>query len=163
MFDPRHPEFWVLIAFLGFVALLVYYRVPGIVARLLDERADGIRKELDDARRLRDEAQQLLAEYRKKIREAEQEAKGIIEQAQREAETLAAETRSGLTEALERRTKLAEDKIRRAEAQALSEVRATAVDMAVTAAEKILKSRLTGDAGKSLIEEGIREVKGMLN
>ena len=163
MFDPRHPEFWVLISFLGFVALLVYYRVPGIVVRLLDERADAIRKELDDARRLRDDAQQLLAEYRKKIREAEQEAKGIIEQAQREAETLATETRNGLVETLERRTKLAEDKIRRAEAQALSEVRATAVDVAVSAAEKILKSRLVGDAGKSLIEDGIREVKGKLN
>ncbi len=163
MLDPAHPEFWVLISALGFVALLFYYQVPGLVARALDERAEAIRKELDEARRLREEAQQLLAEYRRKSREADQEAKAMIEQAQREAEALTAETRATLGETLERRTKLAEEKIRRAEAEALAEVRATAVDVALAVAERILRRRVAGEAGKALIEESIREVKTKLN
>ncbi len=141
LLDPADPVFWVMIAFFAFIGLLVYYSVPGMIGKALDARADAIRKELDEARRLRDEAQALLADYQRKSREAENEAKEILEQAKREAEALAAQTRKALAETVERRTKSAEDKIARAEAQALAEVRSSAVDSAIAAAEKILKSR----------------------
>jgi F-type H+-transporting ATPase subunit b len=163
MFDLHNPEFWVLVSFIGFLGLLAYYKVPGMVRGALDARAEAIRKELDEARRLREEAQALLADYQRKSREAEDEARGIIEQARREAEALAAETRKGLAESLERRTRLAEDKIRRAEQQALGEVRAAAVESAVAAAERILRSRASGEAGNRLVSESIQDLKGKLN
>lgn len=163
MLDPNNPLFWVLVAFLAFVALVVYYKVPAAVAKMLDDRADGIRKELDEARKLREEAQALLADYQRKSREAETEARTIIDQAKREAEALAADARKSLTESLERRSKIAEEKIARAETQALSEVRATAVDSAITAAQEILKTRVKGDVGNSLISQSINDLRGKLN
>ncbi|HKZ95762.1 MAG TPA: F0F1 ATP synthase subunit B [Hyphomicrobiaceae bacterium] len=163
MFDPKNPEFWVMVAFFLFMALLIYYRVPGLIGRALDARAQAIRQELDEARRLREEAQRLLADYQRKSLEAEEEARVIIDQARHEAHALAADTRKSLAESLERRTRLAEDKIARAEAQAVSEVRATAVDVAVAAAEKILKARVVGETASSLIEDSIRDLKGKLN
>ena len=156
-------EFWVAVAFFGFVGLLVYYNVPGMITKALDDRADAIRSELDEARRLREEAQQLLADYQRKSREAEDEANAIIEQARREAEALAAETRQSLKESLERRTKLAEEKIARAEAQALNEVRSAAVDSAVAAAERIIKRKVTPDVNARLVDQSIGDVKRRLN
>lgn len=91
-----NPEFWVLIAFLIFAGMLVSMKVPATVGKALDDRAAGIRKDLDDAARLRKEAEQLLADYQRKAREAEAEAKSIIEAAKREAENLAAETKKAL-------------------------------------------------------------------
>ena len=163
LFDPSDPVFWVMIAFFAFFALLIYYKVPGMVGKSLDSRAEAIRHELDGARRLRDEAQSLLNDYQRKSRQAEEEAKSILEQAKRESEALAAETRRSLTETVERRTKLAEEKIARAEAQALAEVRASAVDGAISAAEKILKARATGKTANTLIESSIRDLDGKLN
>ena len=158
-----NPEFWVLIAFLIFAGMLVSMKVPATVGKALDDRAAGIRKDLDDAARLRKEAEQLLADYQRKAREAEAEAKSIIEAAKREAENLAAETKKALAKSIERRTKLAEDKIARAEAQAVSEVRATAVDVAVSAAETLLKAKLAGATATGLVEHSIRDLKGKLN
>ena len=86
MLDPNNPLFWVLVAFLAFAALILYYRVPAAVGKMLDDRADAIRKELDEARKLREDAQALLADYQRKAREAETEARTIIDQARREAE-----------------------------------------------------------------------------
>ena len=163
MFNPNDPLFWVLISFLAFVGLLVYYRVPMMVGKMLDDRADMIRKELDEARRLREDAQSLLEEYQRKAREADVEAHTIIEQAKREAETLAAESRKALVESLERRSKIAEEKIARAEAQALSEVRAAAVETALTAAKEILKTRAGGATGETLVSQSISDLKGKLN
>ncbi len=163
MFHPADPVFWVMIAFIGFVALLIYYGVPRAVGKALDDRATAIRADLDEARRLRDEAHALLADYQRRSREAEEETKTIIEQAKREGEALAAETRKNLQESVERRTKLAEEKIERAEAQALSDVRTAAVESAIAVAEKILKSRVPGATADTLIENGIRDLDGKLN
>ena len=163
MLNPGYPDFWVLISFILFLGILVYYGVPGLIGKALDKRAAAIRTELDEARRLRDEAQELLADYQRKAREAEDEAKSIIEQARREAEILAAETRKQLTEQVERRTKAAEEKIARAEAQAVSDVRAAAVDLAVAASERILKTKISGDAAASLTDAAIRDLKAKLN
>lgn len=163
MLNPAYPEFWVLVSFVIFMGLLVWKGVPGLVGKSLDQRAAAIRTELDEARRLREEAQQLLADYQRKTREAEDEAKAIIEAAKHEAEVLAAETRKALAEQVERRTKTAEEKIARAEAQALSDVRAAAVDLAVKASESILKAKLAGEAGSSMVDTAIRDLKGKLN
>jgi F-type H+-transporting ATPase subunit b len=163
MFHPADPVFWVMIAFIGFVALLIYYGVPRTVGKALDDRATAIRADLDEARRLRDEAHALLADYQRRSREAEDETKTILEQAKREGEALATETRKNLQESVERRTKLAEEKIERAEAQALSDVRTAAVESAIAVAEKILKSRVAGATANTLIENGIRDLDGKLN
>lgn len=163
MFDPENPLFWVMIAFIAFVALLVYYRVPAALAKALDDRAEGIRKELDEARKLREEAQALLSDYQRKAREAEREAQSIIEQAKLEAEALAADSRKALTESLERRSKIAEEKIARAEAQALGEVRSVAVETALAAAHEILKTRASGATGEALVSQSINDLRGKLN
>jgi F-type H+-transporting ATPase subunit b len=156
-------EFWVAVAFVVFLAVLLYYKVPALIAKALDDRAEAIRKELDEARRLREEAQALLADYQKKHRNVGEEADAIVDLARREAEALAQETRTSLKETLERRTKLAEEKIARAEAQALDEVRASAIDAAVAAAEKILRDKTAGSGGAQLIDQSIRDLKGRLN
>lgn len=163
MFSPRAAEFWVLVSFVVFGLIVAYYKVPAMITKLLDERAEAIRKEIDEARRLREDAQKLLADYQQKHRSAGQEADAIVEEARREAEAFAQETRAGLKDTLERRTRLAEDKIARAEAQAVDEVRAAAVELAIAAAEKILREKSAGAGGAALIDQGIRDLKGRLN
>lgn len=158
-----NPEFWVMIAFFIFAGILLYAKVPAVVTKALDDRADAIRNELDAAARLRKDAEQLLADYQRKAREAEQEAKAIVEAAKTEAQNVAAEAKKTLAETLERRTKLAEDKIARAEAQALGEVRSSAVEAAVTAAERILSTKATGATGAGLIDGAIRDLRAKLN
>ena len=156
-------EFWVAVAFGVFLLIVLYYRVPKLIAKSLDDRADAIRKELDEARRLREEAQKLLADYQKRHRNVGQEADAILDQARREAEAFAHETRISLKDTLERRTKQAEDKIARAETQAVDEVRAAAIEVAMAAAEKILREKTAGAGGASLIDQSIRDLKGRLN
>jgi F-type H+-transporting ATPase subunit b len=156
-------EFWVGVAFVIFLLVLLWYRVPKLIAKSLDDRAQAIRKELDEARRLREEAQALLADYQKKHRNVGQEAEAIVDLARREAQALAHETRVGLKESLERRTRMAEEKIGRAEAQAVDEVRASAIDAAVAAAEKILREKMAGTGGAALVDQSIRDLKGRLN
>ena len=163
MFHINSPEFWVAIAFLVFVGILVKMGVPALVTKALDDRADTVRKELDQARRLREEAQDLLADYQRKQRAADDEAKAIIEEARREAEAMKAESARTLKEQLERRTRLAEEKIARAEAQAVSEVRATAVDVAMSTAERLIAEKLAADGGADLMSRSIRDLRGKLN
>jgi F-type H+-transporting ATPase subunit b len=156
-------EFWVGIAFVIFVLILLYYQVPKLIAKALDDRAEAIRKELDEARRLREEAQNLLADYQKKHRNVGQEAESILELARREAEAFAHETRATLKDTLERRTQQAEDKIARAETQAVDDVRAAAIDLALAASEKILREKTASTGGAPLIDQSIRDLKGRLN
>jgi F-type H+-transporting ATPase subunit b len=156
-------EFWVAVAFFIFVGLLVYLKVPGMVTKALDDRAEVIRKDLDAARKLREEAQDLLADYQAKQRQAETEAQQIIEEAQREAEALKAEGDKAMQESLVRRTRIAEEKIARAEAQAVAEVRAIAVEVATAAAERIVQDKVSGGLGPTLVEQSIRDLKGKLN
>jgi F-type H+-transporting ATPase subunit b len=158
-----NPTFWVGVAFAILLALMLKAKVPSMITSALDERAAGIKKDIEEARRLREDAEKLLADYKKKHADAENEAKSIIDNAKREAEALAAETRKNLKESIERRTKLAEDKIARAEAQAVAEVRTTAVDLATSAAERMLAEKMTGQGGASLLDQSIRDLKGRLN
>lgn len=157
------PEFWVAISFVGFVLLILYFKVPGKIVELLDKRAEAIRQELDEARRLREEAQAILADYQRKAKGAEQEAEEIIRLAKQEAQALAAETRTKLEESLERRTRLAEEKIARAEEQAMDDVRAAAIEVAIAAAEQIIDKKMTPAASAKLVDESIKGLKGKLN
>jgi len=159
----NNPENWVVVAFLIFVGIAIYLGAPKAITEALDNRSKKIRDELDEARRLRQEAQSLLADYQKKARDAEDEAKAIVDTARREAEALAFETKKGLAESLERRTKLAQEKIARAETQALAQVRSTAVEAAVSVAEHILRNKTGGVAGANLIDQSIKDLKSRLN
>jgi F-type H+-transporting ATPase subunit b len=157
------PEFWVALAFVIFIGVLVKFGVPKMAFSALDARADRIRQALDEAQRLRSEAQAVLVQYQKKREEAVKEAEGIIVGARAEAERLASEAKSKVEEFIARRTKMAESKIAQAEAQALADVRAAAADAAVSAAEKILVQATHGAAAESLIAKGISDVKAKLN
>jgi F-type H+-transporting ATPase subunit b len=159
----REPESWVAISFVLFVGLLVYLKVPAMLARMLDERSAKIARELAEARKLREEAQSLLASYQKKRVEAETDAAGIVEQAKKEAATYTAEARRKLTETLERRTRQAEQKIAQAEAAAIKEVRTVATDIAVAAASQLVGEAVKGAKGDGLIAESITAVKRRLN
>jgi F-type H+-transporting ATPase subunit b len=156
-------EFWVAVAFVIFVGILIYVGVPKMLTNALDDRAKRVRTELDEARRLKEEAQKLLAEYRAKQRQADQEAVAIIEGAKAEAERIAAESKVKMEEFVARRTKMAETKIAQAEAQAVADVRAAAAEAAVAAAEKILTQSVKGSVADDLLSRGIGDVKTKLN
>jgi len=157
------PEFWVAVSFFLFVGLVLYLGVHKKIASALDARAALIAKELDEARRLRDEAEKVLADYRRKQGEAVTETKNIVDLAVREAEALAAETRKSVKEHFDRRMKLAEDKIARAEQDAVREVRSVAVDAAVAAAQSLIAKNLTADRAGKLVSESIDTLKSKLN
>jgi F-type H+-transporting ATPase subunit b len=156
-------EAWVAIAFFLFLGVLGYFGVHHRLLRGIDDRRDRIKAELDEARRLKDEAQSLLASYRRKQQEVEHEAAAIIASAKAEAERLAAEAESKLEELIGRHTRVAEDKIKQAEAQAVADVRSAAADAAVTAAQSILARTVKDNVADNLLTAGIAEVKAKLN
>jgi F-type H+-transporting ATPase subunit b len=156
-------EFWVAASFVLFVGLVLYLGAHKKVAEALDARAARIAKELEEARRLRVEAETVLADYRRKQADAVKEAQAIVDLAKKEAEILAAETRRAMKESFERRMKLAEDKIARAEADALREVREAAADAAVAAARSVIAQKLTPELADKLVRQGIEALKGRLN
>jgi F-type H+-transporting ATPase subunit b len=157
------PEFWVAVAFVILMGVFAYFGVHRTVLTTLDHRRDRIKAELDDARRLKEEAAKLLAEYRARHASAEREAQDIIEAAKAEAERIASEARTKMEDFVVRRTKTAESKIALAEAQALADVRAAAADAAVTAASTILSQSVKGPIADDLLAKGIAEVKAKLN
>jgi F-type H+-transporting ATPase subunit b len=156
-------EFWVAVAFVIFVGVMIYFGVHNLIVNALDQRSDRIRGELDEARRLKEEAAALLAEYRRKQQTAEREAAEIVAGAKLEAERLATEAKARMEEFVARRTKMAETKIAQAEAQAVADVRAAAADAAVAAAEKILTQTVKGSVADDLLTKGIAELKSKLN
>ena len=141
-------EFWVAVAFVLFLGGLVYLGVHEMMIKYIDRRRDRIKAELDEAFRLKEEAQALLAQYQRK---------------QREAERMTAEAKIKMEEFIARRTKMAETKIAQAEAQALADVRAAAAEAAVSAAGKILTQVVKGDIAERLVVKGIDDVKTKLN
>ena len=156
-------ETWVAVAFVIFIGVLIYFGVDKLLVNALDQRSGRIRGELDEARRLKDEAAALLAEYRRKQQTAEREAAEIVAGAKAEAERLAVEAKTRMDEFVARRTRMAETKIAQAEAQALADVRAAAADAAVAAAEKILTQTVKGNVADDLVSKGIAELKSKLN
>jgi len=157
------PEFWVAVAFVILMGIFGYLGVHRTVLKTLDHRRDRIKAELDEARRLKEEAAKLLAEYKARQASAEGEAQDIIASARAEAERIAAEARTKMEDFVARRTKTAESKIALAEAQALADVRAAAADAAVTAASTILSQSVKGPVADDLLAKGIAEVREKLN
>lgn len=156
-------DLWVAVAFVLFLLVLVRLGAHRSVFGVLDDRRDRIQSELDEAKRLRSEAEDVLAEYKRRQAEAEREAEALIRSAEQEGERLQAEARAKVEEFVARRTKMAENKIAQAEAQALAEVRSAAADAAVAAAEKILGNAVKGKVADSLIADGIRDLQTKLN
>jgi F-type H+-transporting ATPase subunit b len=154
---------WATVALVIFLAIAVYIKVPGLIAKALDARAAKISDELEDARLLREEAQQLLGQYQRKRKEAEQEAADIVAAAKREADMLAAEAHKKIEDYVTRRTSLAEQKIGQAEREAIGEVRASAVDIAVEAARTLLAGKIDAKAGADLFKASLQDVKSKLN
>jgi F-type H+-transporting ATPase subunit b len=157
------PEFWVAVAFVILIGVFVYYGIHRTVLTTLDHRSDRIKAELDDARRLKDEAAKLLGEYQARHASAEREARNIIDSAKAEAERIAAEAKTKLEDFVARRTKTAESKIALAEAQAVADVRSAAANAAVTAASTILSQSVKGGVADDLLAKGIAQVRQKLN
>lgn len=162
---PLHldPTFWVAVCVILFLAFVTWKGAFGALNKSLDGRADSIRTELDEARRLREEAQTLLASYQRKQKEAEEQAEEIVAQAKRDADATAAKMRKDLTERLERRAAQAEAKIASAEAQALAEVRGKASDMAIAAAQSVLADNMKATDHTRLVTDGINQIGKALN
>jgi F-type H+-transporting ATPase subunit b len=156
-------EFWVAVAFALFVLALFRLGAHRTVFGALDDRGARVQAEFDEARRLRAEAQALLAEYQRRRHEAEQEAQALIRSAEAEGERMQAEARAKVEEFVARRTRMAENKIAQAESQALAEVRNAAAEAAIAAAEKILGNSVKGGVADALIADGIRDLKTKLN
>ena len=157
------PETWVAVAFIILMGVFVWLGVHRTVLTALDHRAQRIKAEIDDARRLKDEAAKLLADYQARRASAEREAQEIVTNARAEAERVAAEAKTRMEDFVARRTKTAENKIALAEAQALADVRAAAAEAAVAAASTVLSQSVTGSVADGLLAKGIAEVKAKLN
>jgi F-type H+-transporting ATPase subunit b len=156
------PAFWVAVAFVIF-AVFMLWKVSGKITGALDDRSAGIKKDLDDAAALREEAQALLASYQRKQRDALAEADDIVAQAKVEAERLAAEAEVALEAEIKRRTDMALEKITQAEAQVVQEVRNTAIDVAIKAAGSLIKENIDEAKAASLINQSIGDIEGKLH
>ena len=155
-------EFWVAVSFFIFIGVLLYLGVHKRVASALDARALRIGKELDEARRLREEAERLLVDYRRRLGNVVTEVDNIIALAAKQTESLAVETRQSLKEHIERRIKLAEEKIARAEMEAMGELRNDVVDLAIAAAQNLITAKLTPDRANELVSGSIKALKTLL-
>ncbi len=156
-------ETWVAVAFLILMGVFGYFGVHRALLKALDNRRDRIQKELDDARRLKEEAVALVAEYRARRASAEREAQEIVANATAEAERIAVEAKAKMEDFVARRTKSAESKIAQAEMQAVADVRAAAAEAAVTAASSVLSHTVTGSVADSLLDKSIKDVREKLN
>ena len=154
---------WVFVCMLIFLGILVYLKVPAKLLEALDNRSEKIRSDLENARRLREEAQALLAEYQRKFSGAEEEAQAVIDQARREAEAMAEDAKARMEEYVTRRTRAVEQRIAQAEVTAIAEVKARAVDVAAAAAGRIAADKSEGEVGDRLVDAAIEGLKSRLN
>ncbi|MDX1580156.1 MAG: F0F1 ATP synthase subunit B [Alphaproteobacteria bacterium] len=152
------PTFWVAVSFVLFIGVLLYYKVPKMINERLDSRAEAIKAQLEEARKLREEAQALLASYQRRQRDAEKEAGEIIEHAEEEAKRTVEQAKTQLQESLERREQLAKEKIAQAEASAVQQVRLTAVDVATAVSRRLIAEGLDEQASKALVDEAIENL-----
>jgi len=154
--------FWAFISLLIFIGVIIYMGVPKMITGMLDSRIKKIEEDLNEAKRLREEAQAMLAEYGRKRQEAESEAEDIVVAAQEEAKRLREEAVEALKDMVARRTHTVEQKIAHAEAQALAEVRSRSADVAIEAARVILTKQMETE-GDALVEQSIKDVGAKLN
>lgn len=162
-FSLKNTDFVVLLGFLLFLAVLVYFKVPGLLGGLLDKRATDIRTELDEARALREEAQTLLASFERKSHEVQDQADRIVAHAKQEAELAAEQAKEDMKASIARRLKAAESQLESAQASAIKDVRDRAAMIAIAAAKDVVAKQMTAkDAGK-LIDDAITEVGAKLH
>ncbi|MFD2738167.1 F0F1 ATP synthase subunit B [Sulfitobacter aestuarii] len=159
----HNTDFVVLLAFLLFIAVLFYFKVPSLMAGMLDKRAEGIKSELDEARALREEAQTLLASYERKQKDVQDQADRIVSAAKEEANAAAEQARLDLAKSLERRMAAAEEQIGSAEAAAVKEVRDQAVIIAVAAAREVIAKQMSAADSNKLIDDSIAQVDAKLH
>ncbi|SLN33847.1 F0F1 ATP synthase subunit B family protein [Oceanibacterium hippocampi] len=157
------PAFWVAISFLLFIAVVLYYKVPGMIAGQLDSRAARIKTELETAQKLREDAQALYAEYQRKQRDALATAEEIVAKAKADAKRHRQESEAAITASLARRTEQAEQRIRQAEENAVAEIRAAAVEIAVAAAGRIIGEELKGKKGSEMVDKAIGDIGSQLH
>ena len=150
--------FVVALSFVLFFGLLAYLGVHKFLAAKLDDRADRIREELDEVRRLREEAQATFAEFERKHREVQGQADEIVAHAKHEAEQAAEIAKADLAASIERRLKGADEQIAMAEASAVREVRDRAVQVAIAAAAEVMASQMTAEKADALVEDAIKSV-----
>jgi F-type H+-transporting ATPase subunit b len=150
--------FIAFVAFCLFLALLVYLKVPGMILSSLDTRSEAIAKELHDARKLREEAEKLLAEYKAKQAAAAADAKAIVDHAKEQAAAVVEETRASMAAAMARREEQAEDRIVQAGRKAVDDVRQASADAAIAAAEKLIRERMNDATQSALVAEGAAEM-----
>jgi len=162
-FSLNNTDFVVTVAFVLFVGVLIYLKVPSMIAGILDDRADNIRKELDEARSLREAAQKILADYERQQREVAEHAEHIVAHAKVEAENAAKQAKEDLKTSIARRLAAAEDQIASAEAAAVKEVRDTAVTVAIAAAGDVIAKSMTAKDGGALIDAAIDDVATKLH
>lgn len=162
-FSLANTDFIVTLGFLLFIAVLVYFKVPGLLTKQLDKRAEGIQSELDEARQLREEAQSLLASYERKQREVQAQADRIVDHARQEAELAAEQARADIEDSIARRLQAAESRIASAEAAAVRDVRDRAAAVAIAAARKVVADQMTPDSAGKLIDDSIAQVDAKLH
>jgi len=159
----QNPEFWVAVGLLIVLGIFLRVRVPAMLAKFLDERSAAIAGELDEAKRLREEAAGVLASYVQKAAQAESEVSAIIADAKAEAERFAKEMRTQLRGQIDRRAQMAKEKIEQAEAAALAEIRAIAADRAAGAAEKLIAARMDETRSAELVQDSLKDLPEKLN
>lgn len=162
-FSLQNTNFVVLIAFIAFIGLLVYMKVPAKLTGALDTRAATIKAELDEARALREEAKSILATYERRQKEVQEQADRIVAQAREEALAAAAQAKADLKTSIARRLASATEQIASAEAGAIRQVREQAVSVAVAAAGDMLSKQMTADAASASIDEAIVQVAARLH
>ena len=157
------PETWVAIAFIIFVGVVLYYKLPGTIAAALDQRSAAIARELEEARKLRAEAEALLADYKQRAENAHVEAEEILAQAEREAAAYAKEAREAFDEMISRRLNVAEQKIKLEEEKARKQIRAQAAELAVSAAEQLIEQKMSGTVAENTITASLDRIKKRLH
>jgi F-type H+-transporting ATPase subunit b len=158
-----NTDFVVLIAFVIFIGVLVYYKVPGLIMGKLDERAERIKSDLDEARAIREEAQSLLASYERQQKDAQAQADRIVAQAKDEANEAAKEAKADIQRSVERRLQAAEDQIASAEARAVRDIRDQAVSVAIAASRDVIAKQMTTEDRNASIDAAIDEVGAKLH
>jgi len=159
-FSLKNTNFVVLLGFLVFIGILIWKKVPAMIGGMLDQRAEGIKAELDEARTLREEAQSILASYERKQREVQEQADAIVAQAKKDSEAAAAKAKEDLKSSIARRVAAAEEQISAAEAAAIREVRDTAVDVAIAAASDVIAKKMSAAEANDLIDNAIADCGG---
>lgn len=162
-FSLANTDFVVMLGFLVFIGILVYFKVPAMLTGQLDARADGIQKDLDEAKALREEAQALLASYERKTREAQAQADEIVVAAKADATAAAEQARADLETSVARRLSAAEDQIQSAQNAAVKDVRDTAIAVAVAAAGEVVAKQMTATDANKMIDQSIDQVAAKLH